>query len=445
MSEREELFASHDGEPEGRLEGMVEAIGPRTASRWLFWAIVGFFVIMLAWASLAEIDRTVRGMGRVISSRELQVVSSLEGGVVEEILVSTGQEVRADDALLRLDPTESGASLGSNSATAGALEMKVARLQAEITGRAPRFPVPADEDAARQRNVESALYSSRQADLQSALAGARAQVSRARQSVIEAERQSDAIASRAAAARSEADLLRPLVEQGIEPRLSLVRAESTARSAEAELAAAQASIGRAQSQVAEANANLDRVSRDWRAQAANELALAQAELGSRAASIPALEERLARTTLRAPVAGKVNRVLVTTRGSAVSPGEPLVEIAPSDDALLVEVRIRPQDIGTVRLGQQARIGITAFDQSVYGRLEGKVVTISPDSIVDERSGEIFYLVRVRTDMDSIPNVDGDLEIGTGMVADVSLLGDKRTVLQYILTPLRRFSDRAFRE
>ena len=445
MSEREELFASHDGEPEGRLEGMVEAIGPRTASRWLFWAIVGFFVIMLAWASLAEIDRTVRGMGRVISSRELQVVSSLEGGVVEEILVSTGQEVRADDALLRLDPTESGASLGSNSATAGALEMKVARLQAEITGRAPRFPVPADEDAARQRNVESALYSSRQADLQSALAGARAQVSRARQSVIEAERQSDAIASRAAAARSEADLLRPLVEQGIEPRLSLVRAESTARSAEAELAAAQASIGRAQSQVAEANANLDRVSRDWRAQAANELALAQAELGSRAASIPALEERLARTTLRAPVAGKVNRVLVTTRGSAVSPGEPLVEIAPSDDALLVEVRIRPQDIGTVRLGQQARIGITAFDQSVYGRLEGKVVTISPDSIVDERSGEIYYLVRVRTDADALPSARGDLAIGPGMVADVSLLGDKRTVLQYILSPLTRFRDSAFRE
>lgn len=445
MSEREELFASHDGEPEGRLEGMVEAIGPRTASRWLFWAIVGFFVIMLAWASLAEIDRTVRGMGRVISSRELQVVSSLEGGVVEEILVSTGQEVRADDALLRLDPTESGASLGSNSATAGALEMKVARLQAEIAGRAPRFPVPADEDAARQRNVESALYSSRQADLQSALAGARAQVSRARQSVIEAERQSDAIASRAAAARSEADLLRPLVEQGIEPRLSLVRAESTARSAEAELAAAQASIGRAQSQVAEANANLDRVSRDWRAQAANELALAQAELGSRAASIPALEERLARTTLRAPVAGKVNRVLVTTRGSAVSPGEPLVEIAPSDDALLVEVRIRPQDIGTVRLGQQARIGITAFDQSVYGRLEGKVVTISPDSIVDERSGEIYYLVRVRTDAEALPSARGNLAIGPGMVADVSLLGDKRTVLQYILSPLTRFRDSAFRE
>ncbi|MEZ5681600.1 MAG: HlyD family type I secretion periplasmic adaptor subunit [Erythrobacter sp.] len=445
MSEREELFTDHADDAEGRLEGMVDALEPRTASRWLFWGIVGFFVIFVVWASLAQIDRTVRGMGRIISSSELQVVTSLEGGVLEEVLVATGQEVKAEDALLRLDPTETGASLGSTSATAGALEMKVARLEAEIAGRAPRFPAPADEDAARQLTIERALYSSRQADLQSAISGSRAQLARARQSVTEAERQVDSVASRASAARSEADLLRPLVEQGIEPRLSLVRAESQASSAEADLAGAHAAVGRAQAQVAEAAANLDRVSRDWRAQAANELAVTQAELGSRSATLPALQERLARTTLRAPVAGTVNRVLVNTRGSAISPGEPLIEIAPSDDALLVEVRIRPQDIGTVRIGQKARVGITAFDQAVYGRLEGKVVTISPDSILDERTGELFYQVRVRTEADALPSDKGELALGPGMVADVSLLGDKRTVLQYILSPLLRFRDSALRE
>ena len=441
----EPMPGSPEPAEEGRFERFVEGLEPGRVSRWLFWAIVIFFVLFFAWASLAEVDRTVRGQGRVISSSELQVVSSLEGGVVEDILVTTGQQVGALDPLVLLDPTESGSTLGSTSATAGALEMKVARLEAEVAGRAPSFPAPADEEAARQRSIESALYSSRQANLQSALAGARAQSARARQQVTEAERQADSIASRAAAARSEADLLRPLVEQGIEPRLSLVRAESTAASAEAELAGAQASIGRARSQVFEADANLDRTLRDWRAQAANELAAAQAELGSRSATLPALQERLARTTLRAPVAGTVNRVLVNTRGSAVSSGQPLVEIAPSDDALLVEVRIRPQDIGTVSIGQDAKVGITAFDQAIYGSLDGKVVTISPDSIVEERTGEVYYLVRVRTELDAIPQADGDLEIGSGMIADVSLLGDKRTVLQYILTPLRRFSDRAFRE
>ncbi|MBX7497068.1 HlyD family type I secretion periplasmic adaptor subunit [Qipengyuania sp. 6B39] len=432
-------------EEETRLERIIEGLEPRRVSRWLFWGIVGFFVIFFVWASLAEIDRTVHGQGRVISSSELQIVSSLEGGVVEEIFVTTGQKVEALDPLLRLDPTETGSTLGSTSATAGALEMKVARLEAEVAGRSPRFPAPADEEAARQRTIEQALYSSRQANLQSALEGSRAALARARQQVTEAERQADSVSSRAAAARSEADLLRPLVEQGIEPRLSLVRAESQATSAEAELAGARAAIGRAQAQVIEAQANLDRTLRDWRAQAGSELAVAQAELGSRSAALPALQERLERTTLRAPVTGTVNRVLVNTRGSAVGSGQALVEIAPTDDALLVEVRIRPQDIGTVRIGQDAKVGITAFDQTIYGSLDGKVVTISPDSIVDERTGDIYYLVRVRTEADVIALKDRDLEIGNGMIADVSLLGDKRTVLQYILTPLRRFSDRAFRE
>ncbi|WP_324826577.1 HlyD family type I secretion periplasmic adaptor subunit [Qipengyuania zhejiangensis] len=445
MSEREELFAEHEPEATGGLEAFVDRIEPGKASRWMFWAIVAFFVIFLTWAALAEIDRTVRGQGRVISSSELQVVSSLEGGVVEEIFVTTGQSVKADEPLLRLDPTETGASLGSTAATAGALEIKVARLEAEVAGRAPRFPAPADEDAARQLRIERALYASRQSNLQSALASSQAQIARANQSVIEAERQVDSIASRAAAARSEAALLRPLVEEGIEPRLSLVRAESQAASAEAELAGGRAAVGRALAQVAEARANTDRVRRDWQAQAANELAMAQAEFGARSATLPALEERLARTTLRAPVAGTVNRVLVNTRGSPAGPGQALVEIAPSDDALLVEVRIRPQDIGTVSIGQTAKVGITAFDQTIYGSLDGKVVTISPDSITDERTGDVFYLVRVRTQVEEIPNAGGELKVGTGMIADVSLLGDKRTVLQYILTPLTRFTNRAFRE
>ncbi|TMM46121.1 HlyD family type I secretion periplasmic adaptor subunit [Qipengyuania marisflavi] len=432
-------------EPSGGIESLVGRIQPRSASRFLFWGIVIFFALFLLWASFSEIDRTVRGQGRVISSSELQVVSSLEPGVVEDIFVTTGQEVKSGDPLVRLDPTESDSSLGSNTAAADALGMKVARLRAEVAGRAPTFPRPANAEAARQLQIERALYSSRQANLSSALAGARAQLARAGQGVTEAQRQVDALASASQSARSEAELLRPLVEQGIEPRLSLVRAESAASSAEAQLAAGRATTARARSAVTEAQANLARTQQDWRAQAATELAMAQADLGARSASLPALEERLARTVVRAPTSGTVNRVLVTTRGSAVGSGMALVEIAPADDALLIEVRLRPQDIGSVRIGQPAKIGITAFDQSVYGSLDGEVVTISPDSIVDERSGDVFYLVRVRTELASIPSVGGELEIGSGMIADVSLLGDKRTVLQYILSPLLRFGQGAFRE
>lgn len=435
-----------DTHGETRFEQFVEGIEPRTASRVLFWGIVIFFAVLVTWAALAEIDRTVSGEGRVISSSELQVVSSLEGGIVEEIFVRPGEEVAADEALIRLDPTASGSELGSTEATASALDIKIARLRAEVAGRAPRYPAPASPEAAQQIEIERALYASRQAELAGIGAAARAQLASARQSVAQVEAQVAAAASRSSAARREAEILRPLVEQGIEPRLSLIRAEGAAASAESELAAAQAAVGTARAGVAEAAANLARAQQDWRAQAAGELAAAQAELGARSASLPALQERLARTVVRAPVAGTVNRVLVTTEGSAVGSGEPLVEIAPSDDALLVEVRIRPQDIGTVHIGQPAKVGITAFDQSIYGSLDGKVVTISPDSIIDEQSGEAYYLVRVRTEAESIPTVNGrELEIGAGMIANVSLLGDKRTVLEYIFSPLLRFGERALRE
>ncbi|MBT8426533.1 MAG: HlyD family type I secretion periplasmic adaptor subunit, partial [Erythrobacter sp.] len=169
-------------EHERHIEDMVAEIEPGMASKVLFWGITIFFAVFLIWAAFAEIDRTVRGMGRVISSSELQVVSSLEGGILEDILVKPGDTVTADQPLLRLDPTETGASLGSTSATALALDMKVARLTAEVTGRAPRYPEPASAEAARQLEVERSLYASRQANLRSALAAGQAQLQRARQS-----------------------------------------------------------------------------------------------------------------------------------------------------------------------------------------------------------------------------------------------------------------------
>lgn len=248
--------------------------------------------------------------------------------------------------------------------------------------------------------------------------------------------------------RAEAELaaIRPLVENGIEPRMRLARAESEASTARSDLAGARASLGRTQAQVAEALANLASIRQDWREQAASELAVTQAEFESRSSTLPALQERLQRTTLRAPIAGKVSRVLVTTRGSAVNAGEPLVELVAQEDSLLVEARVSPQNIGNIRIGQKAKVGITAYDQAVYGTLEGTVSTISADSIQDPQSGEVYYLVRVITKENALKGPGGqELAIGPGMVADISLLGDKRTVLQYILTPITRLSETAFRE
>ena len=427
------------------LEDRMANMAPARAANWLLFAVTGFVAVFLLWAAFAKLDVTVRGQGRVVPSSQLQVLSNLEGGVVEEILVDAGAEVRKGDPLIRLDPTETGSSLSASEASSAALAARIARLEAEVEGRAPRFPAGSPM-MAEQVAIERSLYASRQSDLASLTNAARARVAQAERSVAEAQAAADARRENARAAREELELVRPLVERGIEPRLSLIQAESRASVAQSEVAAAAAGVTRAQSAVAEARASLSQQVQEWRSRASADLAEARGELAAKREAQPALRGRVDRTVLRAPLSGRVNRVLTSTIGGTVAPGEPLVEIVPSDETLMVEAKIRPQDIGWVAIGQDARVNITAYDPTVYGGLEGEVVTISPDSQIDERTGESFYNVQVRTRAEAITDDAGrQLPIGPGMTAEVSLIGEKRSVLSYILRPFTRLQQRAFTE
>jgi adhesin transport system membrane fusion protein len=427
------------------IDDFMTRMRPTKASNILLWLILGFIVAFFVWAYFAELDRTVRGQGRIVPSSQLQVVSNLEGGIVEEILVRTGEMVRRGQALVRMDQTATGSEFGSNQSQFNALRVRIARLEAEVAGRSPVFPAATDPAVAEQIAIERGLHASRMADLTSLLAAATARITQAQRSVDEAEAAQAARESAYRAAQTELTLIRPLVERGIEPRLSLIQAENAAAVARSEVAAAAAAVTRAQSQVAEAQSTLAQQRQDWRSRAGQDLAAAQAEMVSLRRSLPALSERVDRTEVRAPVPGRVNRVLVTTVGGTVQPGAPLVEIVPSEDALLVEVQVRPQDIAWVRINQPARINITAYDPSVYGSMNGNVVSMSPDATLNERTGETFYTVRVAT-TDRLRDARGQLlPIGPGMVADISLLGEKRSVLSYIFSPLLRMSQTALRE
>lgn len=430
---------------ETAIEDYVQRIRPTTASNVLLWAILGFVVIFFIWAALAQVDRTVRGQGRVIPSSQLQVVSNLEGGIVEAILVNTGDMVKRGAELIRLDQTATGAEFSSNQAQFDSLRVRIARLEAEVAGRSPVFPAASGASIGEQIAIERSLHMSRMADLNSLLAAASARVAQAQRSVAESQAALGARQSALRAAQTELNLIRPLVQRGIEPRLSLIQAENAAAVASSEVAAAAAAVTRAQSQVAEAQATLAQQRQDWRSRAAQELATAQAEMVALRRTLPALSARVDRTVVRSPLAGRINRVLVTTVGGSVQPGAPLVEIVPSEDSLFVEVQIRPADIAWVRHDQDAKINITAYDPSVYGSLDGKVVAISPDATLNERTGETFYTARVATNDRLLDKTGRPLAIGPGMIADVSLLGDKRSVLSYIFSPLTKLRDTALRE
>ncbi|PTQ12355.1 secretion protein HlyD [Sphingomonas oleivorans] len=428
------------------IEDYAGEIRPRAVSAVLLWTILAFFLIFLIWAALTQLDRTVRGQGRVIPSSRLQILSNLEGGIVSDIVVRPGQNVRMGDLLIRLDRTQAGAEYASSRATSQALSAKIARLQGEIAGREPVYPIGQGNAADEQVAIERALHLARVAELASQQNAARARLDQAERAVAEA------IATRAArnaardAAIAERDLIAPLVERGIEPRLSLIQTSNAASVATSEAATAEAAVARAKAAVAEARAALAQTRLDWRARAAEELATTQAEEAARRRALPALENRLARTVVRAPLSGRINRVLVTTIGGSVKPGDPLVEMVPSGENLLVEALVNPKDIAFVRLNQPARVSITAYDQAIYGSLDGRVISISPDAVVNERTGESHYMLRIRTTKNSLVDRYGTpLPIGPGMIADVSLLGEKRSILSYILTPITRLAEHAFRE
>jgi len=414
---------------------------PRKAANRVLWIIGAFFVVFLLWAALTKVDRTVHGMGRVVPSSKMQVLSNLEGGVVEEILVKPGQFVKKGDIMVRLSPTLSSAELGSNTASVASLRARVARLSAEVRGTAPDYTgVPADVVA-----TEQALHQARSAELSGLSAAGSARVVQAERSVSEATSMLAARRSNLDAAQRELEMLRPLAERQIVSRVDLLKAENAVTVAENEVAAAVAAVGRAQSAVAEARAGGGQARSDWLSRAGMELATAQAELAAREKATPALSDKVDRTTIRAPMTGRVNRVLVTTIGGSVSAGMPVVEIVPTEDALYVEAMVRPQDIANVRLGQPAKVEITAYRSSVFGTLDGEITTISPDAVVNEKTGESYYTVEVRATT-QLKGPDGNkLPIGPGMIANVSLLGDRRSILSYLFTPITRLSENAFRE
>ena len=408
----------------------------------MLWIIAGFFVLLLAWATLTKVDRTVRGAGRVVPSSKLQVVSNLEGGVVEQILVKPGQAVQKGDVLVRLSPTLSSAAFGSGAAEVDALLTRISRLKAEVRGQSPTYGGTGNGG---QVEVERSLHAARSAELSGIMAAGGARVEQARRMVAAAQSSLEAKRSTLAAAERELAMIRPLVEKQIIPRIDLIRTENAVQVARNDVDVALATIARARAAIAEAGAQTAQQRSDWMSRAGIELSQAQAELAAKQQQMPALSDRLERTVIRAPMSGKVNRVLVTTVGGSVSAGVPVAEIVPSENTLYIEALIKPSDIANVHLGQRSKVEVTAYNSAIFGMLDGKVTGISPDAVLNEKTGESFYTVHVEA-IGTLRDPAGKvLPIGPGMVANVSLLGEKRSILSYLFTPITRLTETAFRE
>lgn len=420
-------------------------VEPAKAAQFLLYAIAALFFITLVWAATASLDRVTRGQGRVVPSNQLQEVQYLEGGIVKEIIVKAGDKVKAGDILVRLDPTQFNAAFAADRDGYNLVYAKAIRLAAIAAQKPLAFPAELREAAPDIVSDEQALYEARMAELKASLDVENAKLAQRRESLQEARVALDYARQAEALASEELKMMESLVAKGIEPQIELLRARQRASTAKGDVERATITVARAELEVSEAENELIRINKTFSASVADELAKAKAELAEVSGGLPALQDKVARTEVKAPIDGVVNRVLVSTIGGVVQPGETIVEIVPSDDTLLVEAQIKPADIGFLHLGQEAKVKISAYDSSIYGSLDGKIEWISADAIDDPEEKERYYLIKVRTDKKAISTKKGDLQIMPGMAAEVDILNGKRTVLAYLFKPIADVRSRALRE
>ncbi|QEA12466.1 HlyD family type I secretion periplasmic adaptor subunit [Comamonas flocculans] len=411
-------------------------------SRLLIWASLAAVVALLVWASVGQIDEVVRGMGKVVPSRQVQVVQSLDGGVVQEILVHPGEQVEQGQVLLRIDPTRFTASLGENRVERFALQAKAARLTALATSEAFHVPDQLVRDAPQVVEMERRLWQSRSQELENTVSIARDQLRQRQQELRATQATRDQATSSCQLTAEELKVTRPLLSTGAVSEVDLLRLQrdvarscGEAKSAEAQLGRIAAAINEAERKIREAELNV-------RNQARIELSDVRAKLSSLEQGQVALADRVKLSEVRAPLRGTVNTLMANTVGGVVQPGKEILDIVPADDTLLLEVRISPRDIGFLHDGQQAQVKFTAYDFVVYGGLKGKVEQIGANTVTDEH-GTSYYVIKVRTE--GVHVGDNSRPIIPGMQADVNILTGQRTLMHYLLKPILRARANALTE
>ena len=399
------------------------------------------FAIALMWSAVAQIDEVTRGEGKVIPSRQLQVLQSLDGGVVSEILVREGDIVEADQILLRIDQTRFTSSVRESRVQYIALMAKAARLRA-LTEGTP-FEVPQDIAKEEPQTVaeEQRLYESRRTELETTASIAKQQLAQRQQELVELRAKYEQAAKAYVLSSKELSVTRPLIASGAVSEVELLRLERDVARFRGERDMASAQISRIQAAISEANHKLEEVTLAFRNESGKELAETMSKLNSLAEGSVGLEDKVNRAVLRSPVRGTVKRLLINTVGGVVQPGKDVVEIVPLEDNLLLEARVQPRDIAFLRPGQKVVVKFTAYDFAIYGGLDGKLEHIGADSVVDDK-GNAFYVVRVRTNKTTLGN---NMPVIPGMVAEVDIITGEKSVLSYLLKPVLRAKARAFSE
>lgn len=417
---------------------------PARSATFMLVAIMALVLFGIIWAGIARVEVLTRGQGQVVPSQDVQVVQSLEGGIVEALLVSPGDLVKKGDILMRLSDVQFSSEERGTEARFLALEAKKARLNAEASGEEYIVPPEVAEKAPQIAENEKALYDSRQKELQNAYAILDDRISKATAEMAEVQAQIGRFSSNRKLLNDELAITRDLVAKRAVPKLEEMRLSR-------EIADMTGQIN-AQSQKRKAlQAELDVSKKErasqmdkFRSQALGELNQVETEIASLKENLVSIGDRVDRREVKAPVEGVVNNISVRTLGGVVEPAMRLFEIVPVDEELKIIAEIQPNDIAFIRPGQPAKVKITAYDPQIYGSLDGTVARLGATSTRDNE-GNVFFEIEVHTEKNHLGTTENPLPITPGMIAEVEVITGKRTILDYLLKPVLRARERAFTE
>ncbi len=442
------LQPSDKAEPEaagfGSFEQQAEVVMSRATTQraqLIVRASVVVLLLLVLWACLAEVEEVTRGDGRVIPSRQLQVVQSLDGGVVSEILVTEGQMVEAGQLLLKIDETRATSGVRESAAQGFALRARQARLRALAEGAAFKPPSSSNPEEARILEEEHLLYETRRSELGTMIAINQQQLQQRQQELSEMRARKSAAERALDLAQQELNKTRPLLASGAVSEVDILRLDREVSRNRGDIEQATAQMARVQASIGEAQRKIQETELTFRNEARKEMADVMGKLNALNEGAVALADKVDKSQVKSPVRGRVQRLLANTVGGVVTPGKDIVEVVPLDDQLILEAKVQPRDIAFIHPGQAATVKFTAYDFSIYGGLEAKVENISPDTEVDEK-GNAFYLVRVRT---TRANFSEKLPVIPGMTAEVDILTGHKSVMSYLLKPVLKARAYALRE
>ncbi|MFF7706573.1 HlyD family type I secretion periplasmic adaptor subunit [Pseudomonas sp. NPDC007930] len=435
---------SLDGQPLPEVKKALLDDAPRIV-RLTIWGVIGFFAFLGLWAHFAIIDEVTKGEGKAIPSSKIQKIQNLEGGIVAQIYVHEGQIVEAGAPLIRLDDTRFASNVGETEADRVAMELRVARLSAEIDDKPLVIDPAILKKVPKQSADELALYQSRKQQLADEVGGLQAVLVQKQQELREFASKAEQYRSSLGLLQKEIGMSEPLVAQGAVSPVDILRLKRSEVETRGQLDSTTLAMPRAQAAINEAQRKIEETKGKFRSDALTQLNEARANLSKYTATAKGLEDRVNRTMVNSPVRGVIKQVMVNTVGGVIQPGSDIVEIVPLDDTLVVEAKIRPQDIAFLHPGQKAMIKFTAYDYTIYGGLEGKLEQIGADTITDEDKKQTYYLIRLRTDRNHLGSDDKPLLIIPGMVASVDIITGHKSILSYLLKPIIRAKAEALHE